>query len=126
MAFEPEEVAVDEAVSMDASDVGWGDTPTTTSTATGWATFDSFTDIRMAPSRFVFPSIQRVCDYVHYVTTESHLHVSCNGACYFTEVKCTKLASPLLTCIKFARKFMYDKHKVCIKTTQKASQPIKY
>lgn len=53
MAFEPEAVAVDEVVSMDASDVGWGETPTTT-TDTGWATFDSFTDIRMAPSRFVF------------------------------------------------------------------------
>ena len=50
MAFGPGEVAVDEAVSMDASDVGWGDTPTTTAD-TGWATFDSFTDIRMAPSR---------------------------------------------------------------------------
>lgn len=52
LAFEPEEVAVDEAVSMDASDVGWGETPAAT-TDTGWATFDSFTDIRMAPSRFV-------------------------------------------------------------------------
>ncbi|XP_020629386.1 serine/threonine-protein phosphatase 6 regulatory subunit 3-like [Orbicella faveolata] len=49
LAFEPEEVAVDEAVSMDASDVGWGETPAAT-TDTGWATFDSFTDIRMAPS----------------------------------------------------------------------------
>lgn len=49
MSFEPNEVAVDEAVSMDASDVGWGETPAT-STDTGWATFDSFTDIRMASS----------------------------------------------------------------------------
>lgn len=56
MAFEPNEVAIDEAVSMDASDVGWGDTPTTTED-TGWATFDSFTDIRMAPSRFVSCSV---------------------------------------------------------------------
>lgn len=38
---------------MDASDVGWGDTPAATTDDTGWATFDSFTDIRMAPSRFV-------------------------------------------------------------------------
>ena len=51
MSFEPNEVAVDEAVSMAASDVGWGETPAT-STDTGWATFDSFTDIRMASSRF--------------------------------------------------------------------------
>ncbi|KAL9984425.1 hypothetical protein ACROYT_G006713 [Oculina patagonica] len=49
LAFELEEVAADEAVSMDASDVGWGETPVAT-TDTGWATFDSFTDIRMAPS----------------------------------------------------------------------------
>lgn len=53
LAFEPEEAAIDEAVSMDASDVGWGDTPAATTDDTGWATFDSFTDIRMAPSRFV-------------------------------------------------------------------------
>lgn len=50
LAFEPEETAVDEAVSMDASDVGWGDTPAATTDDTGWATFDSFTDIRMATS----------------------------------------------------------------------------
>ena len=60
LSFEPEEVAVDEAVSMDASDVGWGETPAAT-TDTGWATFDSFTDIRMAPSRFVhYHSNQRL------------------------------------------------------------------
>ena len=56
MAFEPNEVPADEAVSMDASDVGWGDTPATTED-TGWATFDSFTDIRMAPSRLVSCSV---------------------------------------------------------------------
>ncbi|KAK2573120.1 Serine/threonine-protein phosphatase 6 regulatory subunit 3 [Acropora cervicornis] len=49
VAFDSTAVAVDEAVSMDASDVGWGDTVATT-VDTGWATFDSFTDIRMAPT----------------------------------------------------------------------------
>ena len=43
---------------MDASDVGWGDTPAATTDDTGWATFDSFTDIRMAPSRFVLPLLK--------------------------------------------------------------------
>ena len=66
-SFEPEEVAVDEAVSMDASDVGWGETPAAT-TDTGWATFDSFTDIRMAPSRFVHclsnPHLTSTLDYL--------------------------------------------------------------
>lgn len=51
VAFDSTTVAVDDAVSMDASDVGWGDTVATT-VDTGWATFDSFTDIRMAPTRF--------------------------------------------------------------------------
>ena len=58
LTFEREEAAIDEAVSMDASDVGWGDTPAATTDDTGWATFDSFTDIRMAPSRFVLPLLK--------------------------------------------------------------------
>ena len=50
LAFETGEMTADDSVTMDASDVGWGETPTT-SADTGWATFDSFTDIRMAPNR---------------------------------------------------------------------------
>ena len=38
---------MDETVAMDASDVGW-DKPENDTSDTGWANFDSFTDIGMA------------------------------------------------------------------------------
>ena len=72
LAFEPGEVAAaDEAVSMDASDVGWGDTPVAT-TDTGWATFDSFTDIRMAPSRFALCLVGILVHLSLYIVHKRH------------------------------------------------------
>lgn len=47
-AFETNEVAMDETVSMDASDVGWDRAPANNTPDTGWANFDNFTDIGMA------------------------------------------------------------------------------
>lgn len=81
MAFGPGEVAVDEAVSMDASDVGWGDTPTTTAD-TGWATFDSFTDIRMAPSS---ESSEDVGDSPVAMETETPQVIAQAGAAYIVK-----------------------------------------
>jgi hypothetical protein len=49
--FNSNEDAMDETVSMDASDVGWDKSGNTaTATETGWANFDNFTDIGMAAS----------------------------------------------------------------------------
>lgn len=81
MAFEPNEVAIDEAVSMDASDVGWGDTPATTED-TGWATFDSFTDIRMAPSS---DQSEDAVDSPVAMETETPLPTSQAGAAYIVK-----------------------------------------
>lgn len=83
IAFEPGDVAaVDEAVSMDASDVGWGDTASATAD-TGWATFDSFTDIRMAPTS---EQSNDVVDSPVAMETESPLPSSSQaGAAYIVQ-----------------------------------------
>ena len=46
---------MDEAVSVDASAVGWTDTPAgdAVETDSGWATFDNFTSINMAAGTYV-------------------------------------------------------------------------
>lgn len=51
--FELEEVVVDEVVFMDVLDVGWGEIFVVIIDI-GWVIFDSFIDIRMVFSRFVY------------------------------------------------------------------------